>query len=759
MVKKIFIGILIGIVALILIALISIPFFVKDYIESNSEELVGRKMTIDKISINYFNGGIRVKEFKIFEKDQETLFAGFNELYARINFWDLFSRKYTVNKLELSRPNVNIIVFENQFNFDDLVTYLDTSKSEVEEPEKDFVWVINDISVNNGIVTYHDEMFGNSIEIEDLNILTPAIAYNSDTIVSDIDLKVKSGGSLNMELFFDLINNQLNAQANLQKLNIEPLIAPMKEFMEIGQLNGELSHELSLALNLNEGTDIALKGNLELGELKLFNDKNEKLLAFDNFSLVIDSLNVKHDLYNVSTVNLDNPYLLFELYDDGDNWSVLFPEKDTTITKDTPGPNVLEESYNVFILLAHYIRDIAKSYTTSKYSFNSFEMTGGLFEYHDFTLHERFSYTVSEMNINANNIDSDADSVRFDISLLLNEESEGRAEIIIDPADYNNMVINYDITNTSLAEITPYSIYHTSYPIHKALLNYSSRTTIIQGIIDSDNKITITDFKFGPKKHSPTALKLPVKLAVALLKDLDGNINLDIPVEGDLHNPKFRIGKAVWNILKNLILKVATSPYKLLANAFGANEEDLKEFRYDYLENGVGTDQKKSLDALAKILQNKEELNIKFIQIVDTLREANAFAMLEARKMYYAQKIANKKIENIDFTEEVLSEVKNISTRDSLFVYWLDETLLLDNRQIPVQKKCRILIGNKKVMDHAASLAKTREQNISEYLQNEYGIVVDRFLFGNAEDIREVLQEDTSLHPGRPLFVVKFTEN
>lgn len=165
------------------------------------------------------------------------------------------------------------------------------------------------------------------------------------------------------------------------------------------------------------------------------------------------------------------------------------------------------------------------------------------------------------------------------------------------------------------------------------------------------------------------------------------------------------------------------------------------------------------MDALAKILQNKEELNIKFIQIVDTLREANAFAMLEARKMYFAQKIANKKIENIDFTEEVLSEVKNISTRDSLFVYWLDETLLLDNRQIPVQKKCRILIGNKKVMDHAASLAKTREQNISEYLQNEYGIVVDRFLFGNAEDIREVLQEDTSLHPGRPLFVVKFTEN
>jgi len=316
--------------------------------------------------------------------------------------------------------------------------------------------------------------------------------------------------------------------------------------MEINQLQGDLSHDLTLALILNESTDIALRGNLEMGSVNLFNNKNEKLLAFEDFSIEIDTLNVKHDLYNVSTIYLINPYLLFELFDDGDNWSVLFPEKDTTFKQDTLSADILEESHNIFVLLAGYIRDIAKSYTTTKYKFNKFEMSGGLFEYHDFTLHERFNYTVSEMSIIAKNIDSDADSIKFDVSLLLNEESEGKAQIIIDPADYNNMVINYDITNTSLAELTPYSIYHVSYPIHKAVLNYYSRTTIHQGNIDSDNKITITDFKFGSKKHSPTAIKLPVKLAIAIIRDKDGHINLDIPVEGNLHDPKFRIGKAVW---------------------------------------------------------------------------------------------------------------------------------------------------------------------------------------------------------------------
>jgi len=752
MVKKIFIGILIGIVILILIALVSLPSIVKNYIESNSEELVGRKITIDKISINYFNGGIRVKEFKMFEKDQETLFFGFDELYARLNLRQMMTGKYIIKKFELAHPLVNLIMFENQFNIDDL---FEPSKDSTQS-EEEVVWSVNNILIKKGEVIYYDQMFGSSIEIEDLKIRSPGIAYNTDTLLAGIDLKVKTGGELHADLNLNFIENLLIAKANLDKLNIEPLIAPLKEFMEINLLQGNLSHDLTLALNLNESTDIALKGNLDLKSVNLFNNKNEKLLAFEDFSIEIDTLNVKHDLYDVSTIDLKNPYLLFELFDDGDNWSVLFPEKDTTFKQDTLSTDILEESHNIFVLLAGYIRDIAKSYTTTKYKFNKFEMSGGLFEYHDFTLHERFNYTVSEMSIIAKNIDSDADSIKFDVSLLLNEESEGKAQIIIDPADYNNMVINYDITNTSLAELTPYSIYHVSYPIHKAVLNYYSRTTIHQGMIDSDNKITITGFKFGPKKHSPTALKLPIKLAIALLRDVDGNINLDIPVEGDLHNPKFRIGKVVWSILKNLIVKVATSPFKMLANAFGVNEEDLKEIRYDYLEQEVESNQEKSLDALAKILQNKDELNIKFIQIVDTLREANAFAMLEARKRFYAEQIANKKIEDIDFTEEVLEEVKNISTRDSIFVYWLDETLVLDNRQIPVQKKCRILIGNKKVMDHAYSLAKTREENISNYLITNYEIDLSRFTFGHSGDIKDILSDDTSLHPGRPLFIVRF---
>jgi len=132
MVKKIILGIVIGLVAIILIVLISLPSIIRNYIESNSDELIGRKISIEKINFNYFNGGIRVKELMMFEKDQETLFFGFDELYARLKIWKILSGKYVITKVELSHPKVNIIMFENQFNFgcqSNTSTYLAQMKS------------------------------------------------------------------------------------------------------------------------------------------------------------------------------------------------------------------------------------------------------------------------------------------------------------------------------------------------------------------------------------------------------------------------------------------------------------------------------------------------------------------------------------------------------------------------------------------------------------------------------------------------------
>ena len=93
--------------------------------------------------------------------------------------------------------------------------------------------------------------------------------------------------------------------------------------------------------------------------------------------------------------------------------------------------------------------------------------------------------------------------------------------------------------------------------------------------MQSKNVITLDQFTFGEKVNSPDATHLPVRLAVAILKDRDGKIVLDVPVDGSLDDPKFRISKVVTRAIMNILEKVATSPFSLIGAAFGGGGEEL----------------------------------------------------------------------------------------------------------------------------------------------------------------------------------------
>jgi hypothetical protein len=339
--------------------------------------------------------------------------------------------------------------------------------------------------------------------------------------------------------------------------------------------------------------------------------------------------------------------------------------------------------------------------------------------------------------------------------VLLNGESKGIAQIMVDPQNFNNMVVNYDFYETNLAALTPYSVYYVSYPISKAILNYSSHTKIQDGNLNSINKINIIGFKFGPKTQSMTALDVPVKLAVAILKDVHGNIDLEIPVEGNLNDPEFKLGKVIWHILKNLVVKVATAPFRLLASAFGSSEEELREVQFNYLDTELGKYQMKSLDPLSNVLEQKEELDFQFIQLVDTTEEVDYYTTTEARKIYYARKIKKTEPENITFTPEVLNEVNAISIKDSLFINWIDETMHFENNYLPVQKKCGYLIGESKAREAVLGLIARRQENIKNYFVNEKGIASERITFGTKADLAKPEGGSSGYTIDRPRFIVQ----
>ncbi|HEY1787686.1 MAG TPA: DUF748 domain-containing protein, partial [Verrucomicrobiae bacterium] len=179
------------------------------------------------------------------------------------------------------------------------------------------------------------------------------------------------------------------------------------------------------------------------------------------------------------------------------------------------------------------------------------------------------------------------------------------------------------MTNMDLLPTSPYSGKFAGYRIARGGLSVDLVYNIVGRKLKSENVITLNQFTFGDKVDSPTATKLPVRLAIDILKDRQGKIVLNVPIEGSLDDPKFRIGKVVERALANILVKVATSPFSLLGAAFGGGGGGGELSYEDFAPAGADlTDAaKKKLNVLIKALYNRPGLQLQISGSVDPVND------------------------------------------------------------------------------------------------------------------------------------------
>jgi hypothetical protein len=156
--------------------------------------------------------------------------------------------------------------------------------------------------------------------------------------------------------------------------------------------------------------------------------------------------------------------------------------------------------------------------------------------------------------------------------------------------------------------------------------------------LDSQNNIFLDQFNLGDRVESPHATKLPVKLAIALLKNRKGEIKLDIPVTGSLDDPKFSIGKIILQVLINLISKAATSPFSLLGAVLGGGEE-LSYVEFDYGSTALTEPNAKKLETLVKALHDRSSLKMDIEGHVDMEKDREGLKQYLFNKKLKAQKL------------------------------------------------------------------------------------------------------------------------
>jgi len=172
--------------------------------------------------------------------------------------------------------------------------------------------------------------------------------------------------------------------------------------------------------------------------------------------------------------------------------------------------------------------------------------------------------------------------------------------------------------DVELPNISPYSTKYAGYPITKGKLNVDLHYMLADEKLTANNHLFIDQLTFGDHVDSSTATKLPVRLAVSLLKNSRGEIDVNIPISGSLSNPEFSIGALVWTAILHLVERAVTAPFSLLANAFGGkNPEELGYVEFDPGSATLSDAAKEKLDTIAKALADKPSITLEISARVD----------------------------------------------------------------------------------------------------------------------------------------------
>ncbi len=188
-----------------------------------------------------------------------------------------------------------------------------------------------------------------------------------------------------------------------------------------------------------------------------------------------------------------------------------------------------------------------------------------------------------------------------------------------------------------LSPITPYTGAFLGYTVEKGKLFLDLTYHIDKKQLNSENKVFIDQFTFGRKVESDTATTLPVKLGLALLKDRNGEIHLDLPVTGRTDDPKFSVFGVIWQVVKNVLVKAATSPFALLSSMFGGGQ-DLSVIQFNFGLSAIPPGEEQKLNALAKALLDRPALKVELKGYVDREKDSEAY-----RNELLLRKLKNEK--------------------------------------------------------------------------------------------------------------------
>ena len=657
-----------------------------------------KKFSTNVSSVNVAGSDITVNNFKISNPNIEYLDNNNSMLINSDN------SKISFDKLAIANDDINISninIEKNNFSFKDTKSALDIN---LNKPNIN----INSLKIK-----------GSDIYINKINVNTPKILFEDSKNKMNIQMTDTT-----------LITNDLNIIKSIVSITSIKLDTPSLKLndkansleLDMNKINGNIN---SFLLNKD---DISIKTvNIKQGVLKLRDNKNKLNIDSEQTEVNINKIKQNKDLLSLESLRIYNPNIL--LINKKDKTNIIAKNIDISVTNISNSKNGLKVSKaniskpNISVILEKNtskaeIKEVVekkKDEKSAKLNIGPININDATLSFEDKNLPLPFKTIISKLNGKVSKLDTTIDSTsRLKVNGIVDKYGTTQITGILDPKNIKILTdINMIFKNISMQNFTPYTGKFIGKELKSGKLDLDLKYNIKKSNLDAKNNILITKLELGKKVESKDAVSLPLELAITLLEDSNGIIDLNIPVSGNMDDPKFAIGPIVWKAFVNLITKAITAPFSLLGSIFGFDADEINSVNFNYGEKDITPIQKETLDKISIILQKRPNLVLAFNPSYNKDKDLLALKTMKFNK-FISNELGNR--QKKDYKENYLALLEEVYEDFDQKLKLLQEKYLNDKKAYKNTLESFIISKQKVNEEDLPNLALSRINNIKNYL-------------------------------------------
>ena len=361
-------------------------------------------------------------------------------------------------------------------------------------------------------------------------------------------------------------------------------------------------------------------------------------------------------------------------------------------------------------------------------------LQGGTVNFSDFFIKPNYTVNVTKVAGRVTGLSSAADTVA-DLELRGKYASSAPVQVVgkLNPLAAKSFLdIKAEVTGVDLVPFSPYSGKYAGYNIDKGKLSLNVAYKLENGKLAADNRLFIDQLTFGDKVESPDATKLPVNLAIALLKNNRGEIDLNLPISGSLDDPEFSVGGLIIKVIINLFVKAVTSPFALLGSMFGGGEE-LSNLEFGPGRASLGDVATKRLESLSKALTERDSLKLEVTGRADPEVDKEGLKRVAMERAVKGEKLKEQikkgteggSLDSVEIDPAEYPEYLKRAYKEAKFPK--PRNLIGMQKDLPVEEMEKLMLTNLPASDDdVKELALQRAENVQGWLIEQGKVPAER---------------------------------